>query len=357
VRTSQSISFCLLIACLLSPFSLARAIENDPKKEYTLDERHGPWMVMVATFRDIEDEKRKTEGLSADAAANKLVHELRAKGIPAYQFSQDARKGEINSYDRLGNRDKRVYAAQRGMICVLAGNYQKVDEATAQKTLAYVKKYQPKFMANPKDVGAVVRNDKGPFATAFLTINPLLAPGEVTNFKTDLETKTLNSGIDYPLVGLKRKYTLKVATFTGKSVVPVGNSKFNGNEAGFERTLKDGGPYNLARAGEDATQLTYALRQGGQNAREMLGRDRFEAYVYHDKFQSIVTVGGFDSESEPEINRLAEIFKAKYQSDDYGEYALIGKSLALPNKNPSLPPVQTWAFDPVPELIAVPRIK
>lgn len=356
MRISQTLSFCLLIAGLLSPFSVARAIENDPKKEYTLRDNLGPWMVMVGTFRDIEDENRKTKGLSASEAANQLVHELRAKGIPAYQFSQESKRGEINSYDRLGNRDKRVFAAQRGMVCVLAGNYSKIDDPVAQKTLAYVKKYQPKFMADPKKTGAVVRNDKGPFSTAFLTINPLLSPEEVTNFKTDFETKTLNSGIDYPLVSLKRKYTLKVATFTGKSVVPVGNSRYVNNEAGFERSLASSGPYNLARAGEDATQLVYALRQNSK-AISSLGRPKFEAYVYHDKFQSIVTVGGFDSEDDPEIKRLAEIFKAKYKSDDHGEYALLGESLSLPNKDPSLPPIQTWAFDPVPELIPVPRIK
>lgn len=364
MRTQKSILLTAFSACLLAQLSNAYAIDNDPNKEYLLTEKHGPWMVMVATFRDIEGDRKK-EGLSAEQAANKLVHELRSKGIPAYTFSQESKKDKINTYDRMGNSNKRVYAAQREMICVLAGNYQKVEDPVAQKTLAFIKRYQPKFMAD-KSSGAVVRNEKDPFKGAFLTINPLLQPDEVASRKVDQETRMLNSGIDYPLVKLNSKYTLKIATFTGKSVVPMGSSKFNGREANFEKSLSQSGPYNLARAGEDATQLTYALRQN-RVATQALGRPRFEAFVYHDRFKSIVTVGGFDSEQDPEIRRLAEIFRAKYKQDEdgqlaqRGEYVLVGESLSLPNPESrpdfKLPPVHTWAFDPVPELIEVPRIK
>lgn len=368
VRTQKSILFCVLSACLLSAFSIANAIDNDPNKEYPLTEKHGPWMIMVATFRDIEGDRKK-DGLTAEEAASHLVHELRSKGIPAYAFSQESKKEKINTYDRLGNANKRVYAAQREMVCVLAGNYPKVDDPVAQKTLTFIKKYQPKFMADKQKSGAVVRSDKDPFKGAFLTINPLLQPDEVASRKADQETRMLNSGIDYPLVKLDRKYTLKIATFTGKSAVPLGSSKFSGHEANFEKSLSNSGPYNLARAGEDATQLTYALRQNSEATMESLGRPKFEAYVYHDRFQSIVTVGGFNSDQDPDIRRMAEIFRAKYRSDqkgvyaEKGEYVLVGESLSLPHpdskRNPDLklPPIHTWAFDPVPELIEVPRIK
>jgi len=305
------------------------------------------------------DEDRRTKGgISADEAANKLVHELRAKGIPAYVYSQDEVKTGIDTYDRLGNRDKRRYIAQRDMICVLAGNYQKVEDPIAQKTLTHIKKFQPKFLADPKKVGAVVltvaNGQKGPFSGAFLTINPVRDPNEVVQSKVDETVRSLNSGIQFPLVNLKHKYTLKVATFSGKSAVPMGNSKFNGREANFEKTL--GGAFNLDRAGEDAMQLTYALRRSDLT-RYALGQPKLESYVFHDKFQSIVTVGGFDSDKDPDIKRLIEVFRAKYKSDDSGQYGLVGESLSLPGQYKDSPPIQTWAFDPVPELIAVPRLK
>lgn len=341
------------------PFSSARAIENDPTKEYRLSEKNGPWMVMVATFRDVKDEDRKSkEGLSATEAANKLVHELRAKGIPAYVYSQDEVKTGIDTFDRLGNKDKRKYIAQRDMICVLAGNYQKIEDPIAQKTLTHIKKFQPKFLSDPRKVGAnvmtVANGQKGPFSNAFLTINPARDPNEVVQSKVDETTRTLNSGIQYPLVNVKHKYTLKVATFTGKSAVPLGNSKFNGREANFEKSL--GNAFNLDRAGEDATQLTYALRQDNLTMKA-LNRPKFESYVYHDKFQSIVTVGGFDSDKDPRIKDLIEVFRAKYRSDDIGQYELVGESLSLPGQVKGSPPIQTWAFDPVPEVIAIPRLK
>ena len=347
----------------LIPFSTLRAIENDPAKEYHLNEKHGPWMVMVATFRDVYEEDRKKEGLTAEEAANKLVHELRDKGIPAYSFSRDAKKETIDTFDRLGNRDKRVFAAQRDMICVLAGNYDKVDDQPAQKTLAYVKRFRPKFMADPKS-GAVVRisdGTKGPFASAFLTINPLRKAGEVVRQKPDTMAKYLNTGIDYALVNVKHKYTLKVATFTGKSAIPLGNSQFSGHEGKFDKTIDAKGSNSLVRAGEDAAQLTYAMRQSNAAIRECLKGERFESYVYHDTFQSIVTVGGFDSPNDPEIRRLADLFHATYEGNQPGEYELKCKSLSLvnPNSRPDakLPPIQTWVFDPIPELMEIPRIK
>lgn len=370
MRAQLSIPVVLSTVFSLMISSIAHAIENDPGKEYHLTEKHGPWMVMVGTFRDIrEDEGRKTKGLSANEAANKLVSELRGKGIPAYTYSQDTKRGTIDTFDRLGNPDKRVYAAQRGMVCVLAGNYEKVDDKIAQSTLAHIKRFRPKFMTDP-DSGAVVsdaKGTKGPFSNAFLTINPLRKPEDVVRQKADSITKYLNSGIDNALVSVKHKYTLKVATFTGKSAVPLGNSRFNGNEANFEKALLEtkarnsalgGDNYNLARAGEDAAQLTYAMRQNSPNSPNLAG-GRFESYVYHDKYQSIVTVGGFDSPNDPEIKRIAEVFHAKYSpSEQGGGYELKCVDFSLwPNGDPKLPPIQTWAFDPIPELIEVPRIK
>lgn len=366
VQNQKTILFSLLVVSMAAPFYSAFAIENDPAKEYSLNEKHGPWMIMVATFRDVHDDKRKTEGLSAKEAANKLVHELRAKGIPAYTYAQEVKKEAISTYDRLGNQDKRVFNAQLDMVCVLAGNYPKIEDPVGQKTLGYVKRFRPKFIADPKSGAAVnplIAQQKGPFAGAFLTINPCLNPTEIVRQKPDNEIKYLNSGIDYPLVKMPHKYTLKVATFTGKSAVPMGNSRFKGQEADFDKSIFEAGPYNpynLARAGEDATQLTYTLRQNGAATQRAFGKDRFEAYVYHDKFQSIVTIGGFDSPDDPEIKRLVEIFRAKYKSErqgDTGDYRLTAESLSLPGADPASPPLHTWAFDPIPELIEVPHIK
>ena len=350
VRTLKTIACLAVVASSLLAVHSASAIENERGKTYRLTEKHGPWMIMVTSFRNIREEDRKTEGLSAEEAAAELVFELREKGIPAYTFSQDGKVEKIETQDRLGRDDTRIFASQRDMICVLAGNYDKIDDGVAQKTLNYVKKFHPKFMTNAKN-GAVVRNtggQKGPLFGAFMTINPLRSPEDVASRRVDDETKFLNSGIDHALVGVKKKYTVKIATFAGKSATPIGNSKYSGKEGLFEKELQNTGKYNIVRAGEDAAQLARALRQKG-----------YIAYVYHDKFQSIVTMGGFDSKTDPTIAEIFKAFGAKMKSDPNSKSkveSLTAEVLTLPSDDPRKP-TQTWIFDPVPEIIEVPHIR
>ena len=352
MRTLKSVAYLAVVASALLTVRPAGAIENEKGKTYKLTEKHGPWMIMVASFRNIREEDRKTEGLSAEQAAAELVFELREKGVPAYAFSQDGKVETIETYDRLGRDDTRIFAAQRDMICVLAGNYGSIDDAIAQDTLNKVKKFHPKFLKNTKN-GAVTRNSgpKGPLAGAFMTINPLRKPGEVARKTVDPETKFLNSGIDHPLVNLKKKYTVQIATFSGKTTTPIGNSKYRGKEGLFDKELQQAAGFNLARVGEDAAQLARTLRQEG-----------VEAYVYHDKFQSIVTVGGFDSQGDPRIRTVAETYRAKIKPDPQGN----GKQETLTPETKILraqgapitaQPLHVWAFDPEPRLIEVPHIK
>ena len=352
MRTLKSVAYLAVVASALLTVRPAGAIENEKGKTYRLTEKHGPWMIMVASFRNIREEGRKTEGLSAEQAAAELVFELREKGIPAYVFSQDGKVESIETYDRLGRDDTRIFAAQRDMICVLAGNYESIDNAVAQDTLNKIKKVHPKFLKDTKS-GAVTRNGgpKGPLAGAFMTINPLRKPGDVARKTVDPETKFLNSGIDHPLVGLKKKYTLQVATFAGKTTTPIGNSKYRGKEGLFDKELQQAAGFNLARVGEDAAQLARTLRQEG-----------VEAYVYHDKFQSIVTVGGFDTQNDPRIRAAAETYRAKIKPDPQGngkqEVLTPETKILRPTGAPiTAQPLHVWAFDPEPHLIEVPRIK
>lgn len=349
VRTLKLVACFAVVALSLFMVRTSDAIENVKGKSYKLTEKHGPWMIMVASFRNVYEEDRKTEGLSADQAAAELVYELREKGIPAYAYSQEAKVETIETQDRLGRDDTRIYAAQRDMICVLAGNYETIDDPIAQDTLNKIKRFHPKFLKNSKS-GAVTRNagSKGPLGGAFMTINPMRKPQEVARKTIDPEVKFLNSGIDHALVDVKKKYTVKIATFAGKSTTPIGNSRYNGNESLFERELQNGAKYNIVRAGEDAAQLTRALRQKG-----------YAAFVYHDKFQSIVTMGGFDTKDDPVIQEIFSAFGAKMKTDPNSKTkaaSLTAEVLTLPGEN-SDKPAQTWIFDPVPEVIEVPRLR
>lgn len=350
MRTLKSVACLAVIASLCLAARPVGAIDNQRGKTYSLTEKHGPWMIMVASFRNVRDEDQKTDGLTAEQAAAEMVFELREKGIPAYTFSQDGKVETIETRDRLGREDTRIFAAQRDMICVLAGNYETIDDSVGQKTLHYIKKFHPKFLKNPKN-GGIVRSagvQKGPLAGAFMTINPLRSPEEIARKRVDDETLALNSGIDHALVGNKKKYTVKIATFTGKSVTPIGNSTYKGKEGLFEKELQNSSKYNIVRAGEDAAQLTRALRQKG-----------YAAFVYHDKYQSVVTMGGFDTKDDPVIREIFQAFSAKMKDDPGAKdkkQVLTAEVLTLPSEDPNKP-LQTWIFDPVPEVIEVPRLK
>lgn len=363
MRTLVS-GICLgLLGCLLATGTLSAGnIEAVKGKSYRLTKKHGPWMIMVASFHDVEDLDRKTTGMSASEAAGELVYELRRWGIPAYTFSQSALKGEVRTMDRSGREDLRKYAAQREMICVLAGNYSSIDDSIASKTLKQIKMFRPEFLSDRKS-GAILREmpgKKGPLGGAFLTINPLIDPREIAQRVPDADLVELNSGIQYALVENPGLYTVQVATFTGRSVTPVGNSSLVNKEQEFDSRLKPSFDKvsgqmrsNLNNAGEDAAQLANELRHL-QLPNIPTGVD---AWVYHDRYQSIVTVGSFNNPNDPRIPQIMKNFGAKTVRDQStGQDVLVGEVLMPSEQRKGRNSSQGWVFDPTPTLISVPRL-
>ncbi len=136
--------FTLLAVC--APL-MAGHIEAVRGKHYQLTKRHGPWMIMVASFNK-PPEYERTEGMSPEEAADQLVYELRLKGIPAYTFQQQEVDGTITTVDRRTNAERAAKTRSwAGGICVLAGNYPTSNDKIAQRTLKFIKKYQPQIPA------------------------------------------------------------------------------------------------------------------------------------------------------------------------------------------------------------------
>src|SRR5690606_808432 len=86
----------------------------------------------------------------------------------------------------------------------------------------------------------------------------------------------MNRPVKHSLLDCKGKYSVKVATFTGTVIV---NQK-------QIREVEKQGKFNsrLAEAALRAHELCEALRLKG-----------YEAYEFHDRCASIVTIGSFDS--------------------------------------------------------------
>ena len=309
--------FAVSDATIAGPFTLfGNKVEADPSKEYVLKETDGPWMILVASF----------SGPTARQDANILTLELRKRyKYHAFVFDQTfihdlKREGKPrNPYDR-GNFQKKGTVHE---YAVIVGNFQSVDDKDFQKTLRGIKgcypdcvkggpnslPISPNFAAirqrTAQDENGRVR---GPFYMAFGCVNPLLPQDYLTQRGVDKFVEDINRDSPYSLLNCPAKYSVKVATFTGKIEIQqdrIKNILDGKQEFTPKKALSD-----LEIAGKAAARLTAALRAKG-----------YEAYEFHDRQSSIVTIGAFNdigyelpngmTELRPEIVDIMNRFRAK----------------------------------------------
>ena len=332
----------------------AARIEAVEGKVYTLTKQHGPWMIMVASFH-LSGNAEQEEGKSPEEAANELVLELRQRGIPAYVYAIETGGDTVATRDRAGRPVQRTVRRSRS-IGVLAGNYPGIDDDTAQQSLRWIKAYDPECLK----AGVVFQPTEQrptPLAAAFLTINPMLTPEEVAQQRVDPLLVRLNSGERFSLMESDGAYTLVVARFSGKTVTQ--------GFGAFGRPTADDSEWDndLDDAAEQARSLAEALRR----------EENVEAFVWHDRYESIVTVGGFSSPQDPRIAALQQRFGAAAETNDVllatnFEGGTDVKILAVDedgNKIPYDPATgfvnagtyQIWAFVPSPYAIPIPRVR
>ncbi len=295
---------------------LGNSVDADPNKEYVLKETDGPWMVLVTTF----------SGPTARQDANLLAFELRKRYkynafIYDRQFTHDlSKEGKPhNPYDRKSNFKKKGTVHE---FAVLVGNFQSVDDANFQKTMKGIKECYPDCVKGGKGSTLVSQNfaelrkktardengrERGPFYMAFACVNPMLPPDYLSRKGTvDKFIESINSDSPYSLLNCPGKFTVQIATFTGKVEIKQDRiqSILDGKEAFTGQTSE------LEIGGKAAARLAAALRAKG-----------YEAYEFHDRYASIVTIGGFDevgyelpngmTELRPEIVEIINRFRAK----------------------------------------------
>ncbi|MEX1232862.1 MAG: hypothetical protein WEB58_21625 [Planctomycetaceae bacterium] len=338
----------VLLALAVNPLFAARRIAARTDQQHALTKKHGPWMIMVASIRPRIDENNKDEAqyrkdtAKAYAAADALVAELRKKGIPAYKFVQQGEVEEVETLDRLGRQQLRHVKAQQERICVLAGNYESIDDPVAQKTLTWVKEtFEPKSLN-----GGNFKKTPGrptPLSGAFLTMNPILSPSEMQSKKRNPLLRELNNGAEFSLLENPGKYTVVVASFYGKTLTQMGSIDQQKADLVFRKVSR------LDEAGLDAWKLAHILRD----------KRNIEAFVLHDRYQSVVTVGSFNSLDDPEIQKIMQVFGAKVTiHPESGSEILTAEVITNKEHDPKQGNViRTFVFDPKPQLIEIPRVK
>jgi hypothetical protein len=100
---------------------------------------------------------------------------------------------------------------------------------------------------------------------------------------------------------------VQVAHFTGEVII-------NQNEIRAIETGAKAGPESTKQGLADAAQKAHELTEG-------LRMKGFDAYEFHDRYASLVTVGSFDSvgtprpdgkiEINPQVHQIIEVFRAK----------------------------------------------
>jgi hypothetical protein len=295
----------------LAPF---KRIEADPNNAYPVEQNNGPWMIIAHTFH----------GENAEKQAQKLVHELRNKHkLPAYSFKK--------RYDYTGVEQGKGFSRNGGPkmmkyqsaeiydeVAVLVGDFDRVDDPRAARTLQKIKYLQPESIrghqaaTSNEPLNALketfrsissTKDDrqKGPMTHAFVGTNPLLPKEYFASSGVDRIVLEMNAEVPHSLLDCPGKYTVKVATFNGASVVDA--KKIKAIEKGRKLVTR------LAEGAENAHKLTEALRRQG-----------VEAYEFHDRDKSVVCVGSFKRlgvehpdgrlEMDPQVRQTIEQFTA-----------------------------------------------
>jgi hypothetical protein len=304
--------------------------ESTPKGDTTLTQDNGPWMIMAASF----------QGEGAEQQAQDLAQELRQKQhLSAYVHDQTFDYSGDNpgrGVDNYGAPIRRRYQHEKSHeFAVLVGNFPTIDDPEAQKTLERIKTTQSDvFKIDGDDASSFDRarqlsnvmlekvgkqKQRGPMGKAFMTHNPLLpqeyfVPKGVDNF-----VAKMNKGVEHSLLDCPGKYTVQVATFRGRSVLQT-SSKLSESPSAFSWPWQKDKSDPLAEAAEDAHLLTEELRAHG-----------YDAYEFHGRTESIVTIGSFDDVAQraaggqvvatPQVQKLIQTFGAIYDtpSDPLGK--------------------------------------
>jgi len=293
---------------LLIPF---KRVDASAGKVYRLTDDQGPWMILATSFA----------GPGAEKQAQALVLELRKKfNVEAYihRQSYDFTEPVVGlGLNPLGGPKIMKYAnaAKFDEIAVLAGNFQTVNDPKVDKLLEELKCARPECLDVSKNKGTTQRfvglreiqrrltpdadkKQKGPMGNAFVTRNPLLPQEYFVPKGLDPLVEQMNRDVEYSLLKNRGQYSVRVATFRGASTMKASEA--------------DKLPSKLEEAAVKAHELTLQLRKKG-----------VEAYEFHDRYESIVTIGSFDSigtqqpdgktELNPAVHRLMQEYGPKRQ--------------------------------------------
>jgi len=227
--------------------------------------------------------------------------------LPAYVYREEFDfTGEVNTGAPMQTaassssfRTRRMRYANKVRYdahAVLVGEYDRVDHPKLEEDLQRIKTANPPVFSDREGMAAETditnpvtavkalhqkflrrRADKdqaGPMISAFVTRNPMLPEDYFQPPQVDSFVAKLNEDMPYSLLECEGKYTVVVRTFEGLGAIVSGS-----DDGKFEPSIQ-----RLDEYAAQAQQMTAYLRKEGH-----------EAYQFHDRTKSIVTIGSFNS--------------------------------------------------------------
>jgi hypothetical protein len=298
-------------------------VEADPNKEYFVSPADGEWMILGASYR----------GEMSGKLAHDLVLELRARyDLPAFVFDRSADEREEQRKDiEAQKRQMQLWMQAHGcqtdqplpvrvrrieeQRAVLIGGYRDMETArraldelrklpppqTEPGTTLYVHHFDPQQQAGER----VERTAPNPFKSAFVVHNPAVPVKPPEPEDDNKVVRALNAGESLSISRCRKPWTLAVASYQGLGMFQSGSAP---------------GPICSGNGMADTAERLNACGLNAHNLAEALRKLHFEAYVYHTRYRSVVTVGGFDSKDDPRL--LAEraaimrLFRIGAQNED-----------------------------------------
>ena len=323
--TAVSLSLCLFgmmthsasaappgLLRIFGPTPAAKVAAQDPRR---LSEVDGPWMILAASFAGPEGKAK------ADQLADELAQEF---GLATFIHEANFDfTGQLNQPDADGRVMRYVNENKYAAFAVLVGEYDSIDHPQLDKDLKRIKAANPKvFEGEPENVASepdaagstpldavrslkrgllnrVGRSSAGPMSNAFATTNPMLPTEYFMAPEVDSFVMELNSEVEHSLLNNPAKFTVVVGTFSGLSMIANGT---------LEKTFQPSSE-RMDTCALNADKMVRELRKKG-----------VEAYQFHDRTRSMVTIGGFERLGEvapggkfeyaPEIRRVMENYRA-----------------------------------------------
>lgn len=340
---------------------------QEPTIKYPLTPREGPWLIHVASFR----------GDQSLEFAQRLADEVRTKHrLLSFVYSmneEDAKRDreQLKQYqmqfvgtDKVAESNERQKFKTVRIVkeySVFVGNFPDMEKAREQaETIkafpppasipSYglnlfnesnaVEKADPqssdlagifKLKTTSRSEDRKILNQKlgNPFRQAFVVRNPFLSkstvPPVVTQQKSvpmDPTWPALNEKEKYSIFTNAKPWTLVVAKFappTDVQASATGSVVQSGVGVPGQNLGK-----NLEAAAETARQVADLLRDGGKG---------YDAYVFHTRQYSLVTVGAFESRYDPKMEQAWTILKDFAESQQSGPFSLLLK-MPLPMQIP-----------------------